>query len=98
MQVKHTEAEKQELSAALENSAFSPKTPNKKVEPFVEDLLPQIVRLWHELHVPLLARSQFLVVHKHKEVFFFMAEHAHLLELQKCVTLIECTRFVCVEE
>jgi hypothetical protein len=83
VQVKHLEEEKLQKGTTLENSSFFQNTPRKTSGPSVDDLLPQIVRLWHELHVPLLARSQFLVAHKHREVFFFLAEHAHLLELQK---------------
>ena len=52
--------------------------------PTAAELLPEIVRLWAALHVPLLARSQFLIGHAGREPYYYMAEHAHLAELQRC--------------
>lgn len=54
--------------------------------PSVQTLLPSILALWHELHVPLLTRSQFLIAHQAKDVFYFMAEQGHLLDLQRCAS------------
>ena len=58
-------------------------------QPSVGTLLPDIIELWHATAAPLLARAQFLVAHQGKEAFYYMAEHAHLLELQRCVALCE---------
>jgi hypothetical protein len=52
--------------------------------PSVRDLLPAILGLWHDLHIPLLTRSQFYIAHKCKDIFYYMAEHGHLLDLQRC--------------
>lgn len=83
-QVRQLEADKLRTSAAWAPSSHGATPAPPSPLPSPEALLPDIVRLWHELHVPLLARSQFLVAHDGREPYFFAAEHEHLLELQRC--------------
>ena len=82
-QVAALEAEAQEQPPAKTLADLAVADPWASL-PRVDELLPAIVRLWVALHVPLLGRSQFLIAHEGKEVFYYMAEHAHLLELQRC--------------
>jgi hypothetical protein len=72
-----------DLDAKLHVAARS-SVPPLKQDPSAEELLPKIVRLWHELNIPMLARSQFLLAHEGKQSFFYQAELAHLEELQQC--------------
>ena len=44
--------------------------------------LPKIVKLWRELHVPLLHRSQFLIAFRGRETFYYEAEHRRLTWLK----------------
>ena len=85
-QVRQLEADKLRSSATFAPSSHAATPPPPLPAP--DALLPDIVRLWHELHVPLLARSQFLVAHAGREPYFFSAEHEHLLELQRCARLV----------
>lgn len=70
-------------------------------QPSVDELLSNIVKLWNEMHVPLLVRSQFWLTHQGKDVFYYMAEEGHLLDEQRYATKLkfssECVRR-CLDE
>lgn len=72
-----------DLDAKRRDAARSPLPPVKQ-DPSAAELLPEIVRLWYELNIPMLGRSQFLLAHEGKPSFFYQAELAHLKELQQC--------------
>jgi hypothetical protein len=40
-----------------------------------DTLLPRIIELWHELHVPLAYRSRFYLTFRTKELFYSELEH-----------------------
>lgn len=46
--------------------------------PQEENILPRIMRLWEDLHVPLIHRSRFVLAFRGKETFYFEAEHRRL--------------------
>ncbi|KAL0046102.1 hypothetical protein WJX82_002585 [Trebouxia sp. C0006] len=48
----------------------------------VETLLPRIVQLWEDLHVPLVHRSRFYLAFKGRETFYYEAEHRRLIHQQ----------------
>ena len=50
--------------------------------PTANFFLPKIVRMWRELRVPLLHRSQFLLAFRGRETFYFEAEHRRLTWLR----------------
>ena len=50
--------------------------------PTANFFLPKIVRMWRELRVPLLHRSQFLLAFRGRETFYFEAEHRRLTWLK----------------
>jgi hypothetical protein len=86
MQVAALEAAARDAPPPATPASLSPRDPWAAL-PSAGELLPDIVRLWHEMHVPLLGRSQFLVAHApHADAapYYYMAEHAHLQELQQC--------------
>ena len=37
----------------------------------LQALMPKVVALWEELHLPLIHRSLFLATHKGKETFYY---------------------------
>jgi hypothetical protein len=59
-------------------------------QPSIGELIDSITQLWHEMHTPLLTRSQFWLTHQGKDVFYYLAEQGHLLDEKRCV-LAECT-------
>lgn len=76
------------LEQAMAKLAAGEETEPEPVDPWAElptaeELMPKILTLWHQLNIPLIERSQFLVAHTGKGVYHFLAEHDHLLELQR---------------
>ena len=51
--------------------------------PTASFFLPKIVRLWHQLRVPLRHRSQFLLAFRGRETFYFEAEYRRLSWLKE---------------
>jgi hypothetical protein len=51
--------------------------------PTASFFLPKIVRLWHQLRVPLRHRSQFLLAFRGRETFYFEAEYRRLAWLKE---------------
>ena len=48
----------------------------------VQTLLPRIVQLWQDLHVPLVHRSRFYLAFRGRETFYYEAEHRRLIHQQ----------------
>lgn len=48
----------------------------------MQTLLPRIVQLWEDLHVPLVHRSRFYLAFKGCETFYYEAEHRRLIHQQ----------------
>ena len=72
------ERERKLLDRAKAGSRLSRQTDSWAGMPSASFFLPKIVRLWHQLRVPLQHRSRFLLAFRGRETFYFEAEYRRL--------------------
>lgn len=85
MQLRHERMSKADDTNLQDRSFMDTMHSSWGRQPSVDELLSNIVKLWNEMHVPLLTRSQFWLTHQGKDVFYYMAEEGHLLDEQRYV-------------